>query len=119
MEKEIKNKNVLIWLHWVLDATCGIHLPNQGLNPGPLRWECSVSATGPPGYSLESVVFWWAVGTLSQEGGGAVGDVAAVSVPHAVTLAVVPTGAGRDLGSSMVHKVPAMGGGKFGCLARV
>ena len=37
----------------------------------------------------------------------------------AATPAVVLTGAGRDLGSSMVHKVLTMGGGKFGCSVRV
>ena len=30
-------------------ASCGIQLPDQGLNPGPRHWECGVLATGPPG----------------------------------------------------------------------
>ena len=33
----------------LLAAVCGISLPQQGSNPGPLRWECSVLATGPLG----------------------------------------------------------------------
>ena len=39
---------IFIWLCWVLIAACGI-FPNQGSNPGPLRWEHKVLATGPPG----------------------------------------------------------------------
>ena len=31
---------------------CGIQLPDQGLNPGPLHWELRVSATGPAGKSV-------------------------------------------------------------------
>ena len=93
--------------------------PSPGLNLGPPRWESSISATGPPGESPESVVFWKVVGTLSQGGGSAVGDVAVMSVPRAATPAVVPTRGGRDLVSSTVHKVPTVGGRKFGCSARV
>ena len=33
----------------LLAAACGISLPQQGSNPGPLQWECSVLATGPLG----------------------------------------------------------------------
>ena len=34
-------------------------VPDQGLNPGPLRWEHGVLATGPPGKSQElSCVFF-------------------------------------------------------------
>ena len=35
-----------------LVAACGIQFTNQGLNPGPLHWECRVLATGPPWKSL-------------------------------------------------------------------
>ena len=38
----------IFWLCWVLVAACGIKFRDQGLNPGPLRWECGVSATGQP-----------------------------------------------------------------------
>ena len=34
-----------------LRHACGIYFPDQGSNLGPLRWECGVSATGPPGKS--------------------------------------------------------------------
>ena len=37
----------------LLVATCGIQLPDQGSNLGPLHWERRVLATGPPGKSLE------------------------------------------------------------------
>ena len=40
---------LLIWLHWILVAVCGIQFPDQGSNPGPLHWEHRVLATGPPG----------------------------------------------------------------------
>ena len=65
----------LIWLHWVLVAASGVFLlfffylplagslvlawdlvPDQGLNPGPMHWECRVLATGPSGKS-PSVIF--------------------------------------------------------------
>ena len=32
-------------------AARGIYFPNQGLNLGPLCWDCRVLATGPPGKS--------------------------------------------------------------------
>ena len=32
-------------------AACGMY-PDQGLNPGPLHWECRVLAPGLPGRSL-------------------------------------------------------------------
>ena len=32
-----------------LVVACGIQLPDQGWNLGPLHWEQGVSATGPPG----------------------------------------------------------------------
>ena len=35
----------------LLVAACGIELPDQGSNPGPLHWERGVLATGPPGKS--------------------------------------------------------------------
>ena len=40
-----------------LVAACGIQFTNQGLNPGPLHWECRVLATGPPGKSLTQDFF--------------------------------------------------------------
>ena len=39
-----------------LVAACGISLPDQGSNLGPLHWEQSVLATGLPGKSLELVL---------------------------------------------------------------
>ena len=36
----------------LLVAACGIQFPNQGLNLGPLHWECGVLAPGPPGKPL-------------------------------------------------------------------
>ena len=44
------------WLHWALETfyhNCGIriYLLDQGLDLGPLYWECGVLATGPPGKS--------------------------------------------------------------------
>ncbi|XDB51726.1 hypothetical protein ABFV05_005342 [Capra hircus] len=32
----------------LLVVACGIWFPDQGLNLGPLNWECGVIATGPP-----------------------------------------------------------------------
>ena len=42
----------LLWHAESLVAACGIQFPDQGLNSGPLLWECRVLATGPPGKSL-------------------------------------------------------------------
>ena len=44
------------WLHWALETFyhyCGsrIYLLDQGLDLGPLYWECGVLASGPPGKS--------------------------------------------------------------------
>ena len=39
---------VFIWLHQVLVEACGISFLDQGLNLGPLCWECRVLAAGPP-----------------------------------------------------------------------
>ena len=64
-----KNIYLFIWLHQVLIAACGIfslhcsiqdflvaacgiQFPDQGLNRGPLHYECRVLAAGPPGKSL-------------------------------------------------------------------
>ena len=54
-------KYLFIWRCWVsavalrtFTAACGIWLPDQALNGGPLRGECGVSATGPPGKPLHS-----------------------------------------------------------------
>ena len=45
---------IYFWLYWVLVMTlgslvaaCGILFPDQGLNPGPLLWECDILAPGP------------------------------------------------------------------------
>ena len=40
---------LFIWLLWVPVVACGIQLPDQGSNLGPLHWELRVLATGPPG----------------------------------------------------------------------
>ena len=37
---------------------CGIHIPDQGSNPGPLHWEHGVLATGPLGQSLTRIFDW-------------------------------------------------------------
>ena len=64
----LKNVYLFIWLHQVLVVSCGIFAVaragssslNQGSNPGPLRWECGVLATGPPGKScFSSFLPWW------------------------------------------------------------
>ena len=39
----------LRWGMWTLSCTCEIYFPDKGSNPGLLRWEYSISATGPPG----------------------------------------------------------------------
>ena len=51
----IKKKTYLAAIYpfiQVLAAACGIQLPDQGLNPGPLHWERGVLTTGPPRKSL-------------------------------------------------------------------
>lgn len=45
---------VFIWLCQVLVEGCGIQFSDQGLNPGPLHWECGVLSTGPPKKSWRS-----------------------------------------------------------------
>ena len=40
----------------LLVVACGTLFPDQGLNPGPLRWECGVLATGPPGKSRSLIL---------------------------------------------------------------
>ena len=40
-----------------LIVACGIWFPDQGLNLGPLHWECRVLATGSPGMSLLLLLF--------------------------------------------------------------
>ena len=42
----------------LLLATCGTYFPDQGLNLGPLLWECGVLATGPPGKSFKYLLMW-------------------------------------------------------------
>ena len=37
----------------------GIWFPDQGLNPGPLHWECGVLASGPPGKCPEFSFYKW------------------------------------------------------------
>ena len=36
---------------------CGL-IPDQGLNPGPLHYECGILATGPPGKSLHLKMYF-------------------------------------------------------------
>ena len=36
----------------LLVPACGIECPNQGLDPGPLRWEHGVLTSGPAGKTL-------------------------------------------------------------------
>ena len=50
-------KYLFIWLCWVLLVACGIYLPDQGSNPGPLHLELRVLATGPPGKSPQRFLF--------------------------------------------------------------
>ena len=47
----------LLWHAGSLVVTRGIQFPDQGSNPGPLRWERRVLATGPPGKSLNITFF--------------------------------------------------------------
>ena len=55
-----------------LVAACGISVPAQGLNLGPLLWECRVLATGPPvsiliKSNLPGFLFMnWALGVKSK-----------------------------------------------------
>ena len=54
----LKHFYLFIWLRQVLFATfrifsCGTWIPDQGLNPGPLRWEYRVLTNGPPGKSWD------------------------------------------------------------------
>ena len=48
----------MIWLPSVLVAAHGIEFPDQGWNVGPLHWKLGVLATGPPGKSLWSFLFF-------------------------------------------------------------
>ena len=43
-----------LWSAGSLVSACGIWLPDQGSNLGPLHWEHRVLATGPSGKSLPS-----------------------------------------------------------------
>ena len=36
----------------IIVAVCGIKFPTRESNPGPMRWERSLLATGPPAKSL-------------------------------------------------------------------
>ena len=49
LQSSLQHANTLV-------AVRGIQFPDQGLNPGPLRWACGVLATGPSGKPLEIVV---------------------------------------------------------------
>ena len=40
---------------WPLRKVCGILVPHEGLNPGPLQWKHRVLIPGPPGSSLGGV----------------------------------------------------------------
>ena len=46
-----KHSTFFIWLLWVLVATCGIQLPDQGSNPVTLHKEHGILVTGPWGNS--------------------------------------------------------------------
>ena len=46
-------------------VACDI-FPGQGLNPGPLHWECRVLTTGPPGKSLDAILFTQFVHTVGS-----------------------------------------------------
>ena len=59
--------NYIVWLFfpfkkylfiWLWTVYCGT-FPDQGLNLGPLHWECRVLATGPPGKSLVLSILMW------------------------------------------------------------
>ena len=39
---------IFIWLRWVLVVARRILFLDQGSDPGLLRWECGVLASGPP-----------------------------------------------------------------------
>ena len=41
---------------------CEILVPNQGLNPWPLHWECGVLTTGTPGRSPD----WISLGSFNH-----------------------------------------------------
>lgn len=115
--KEIKKKNVLIWLHWGLGRNMWTHSLTRDWTRVPRVGSAAsqpLDHQGTPGICC----FLVGSGTLSQAGGGAVGDVAVMSVPHAVTPAVVPNWS-QEGPCLDVHKVPTVGGGKFGCSACV
>ena len=40
----------------LLAVACGVYFPDQGSNPGPQHWECSVLATGPSRKSLKCIL---------------------------------------------------------------
>ena len=46
-----------LWQHW---ASCGILVPQPGIEPGPRQWKCPVITTGEPGNSLQFLnrLFW-------------------------------------------------------------
>ena len=66
---------IFIWLCWVLvgahgifDLRCGLRalgcgtwdlVPQSGVEPGPLRWELEVFATGPPGRPFVSLFLFF------------------------------------------------------------
>ena len=57
----LKNVTIIylfICLCRVLVEVCGIYLPDQGWNLGPLHWQRRVLATGPPGKSLNATSFF-------------------------------------------------------------
>ena len=51
--KKLKKK-FFFWLHC---ATCGILVPQLGIEPAPLQWKHGVLITGPPGKSLKLLHF--------------------------------------------------------------
>ena len=40
---------LFVWLRWALVVACGVQFHDQGCKLGPLHWEDTVLATGPPG----------------------------------------------------------------------
>ena len=63
-----------LWCAGSLVGTCRVFLPNQRSNLGPLRWECGVLATGPPGKSSFRPSFNEVTPVSPGDGAGLRGD---------------------------------------------
>ena len=48
-------QDLSVVIYGLLATACGIQFPEQGLNPGPLHWECGVLVTGRAGKSPENI----------------------------------------------------------------